>query len=384
MNKRNTVRRMAAVIFACLLFFSGLAFVGCGKKPAVLTLDGITIEEDIYRYWLAKYKNYYISQISEIGDNKESFEKLTEDGVTVGEVIEDEAIQYAKAMLCSLKLFDEYGLKLSSSEKTLVKEMIDDNILYLGGGDRAEFNQLLLDTYGFSIDRLEEILLLEQKVEKLTSYLIDGGAIGYTADELDAFYMENYYRVKIVFINTTAKPKFDAEGKVQTDILGNMITEPLTDEEKAAKKGIAEEIFEKAKNGENFDELVKKNSEFENKESYPNGYYISSYEFDILLESGLPKQLLLDSNNAKNGDVMMISDEKSGHYIVQKAAPEAGAYKKGHADAAQLERVVGNLLQTKYDALVDSVWDRIKVNEDLLAGISIVDIKRGLNIGKIS
>lgn len=384
MNQKYAARRLTAILLAvCMLAFSA-TLIGCGKKASVLTLDGVNIEEDVYKYWLSKYKNYYISQISEIGDDDESFEKMTEDGVTVGQVIEDEALQYAKAMLCSLKLFDRYDLRLTDKEKKLVKEMIDDNVLYLGGGDRSEFNKMLLDTYGFSIDRLEDILILEQKVEKVTSYLIEGGGLAYSAKELSDFYLKNYYRVKIVFVNSVAKPKTDENGKEVTDLLGNILTEPLTDAEKAAKKSIADDLFAKAKDGSDFDKLVEQYSEFENKASYPNGYYISTYEFDALLQAGMPKQLLLDSHEAKNGDIMMISDEASGYYICQKLAPEEGAYATGHTDAAQLAGVVTKLLQSKYDDLVDTYWERIKTNDKLLSDISIVDVKRGLNIGKIS
>ncbi|MBQ4153494.1 MAG: peptidylprolyl isomerase, partial [Oscillospiraceae bacterium] len=275
-------------------------------------------------------------------------------------------------------------LKLSGAESALIDAMIEDNILYLGGSDRSAFNRMLIDTYGFSIDRLRDILVIEQKVDKVTKYLIEGGGIGYGADELERFFMENYYRVKIVFINTTAKIKTDADGNVQTDVLGKPITEELTEEEKLGKKTVAEDVFAKAQNGADFDKLVADYSEFDNKDSYLNGYYITTYDFSSLLEAGMPKQLLLDSNSAKVGDIMMITDDASGYYIVKKEAPESGAYKSGHKDAAQLGNIVSNLLQTKYDELVDTYWDRIKTNESLLAGISITDIKRGLNIGKIS
>lgn len=385
MINRITLRRaLAVLLMLCTVASACVMFTSCGKKDAVLTLEGKTIEEDVYRYWLSKYKNYYITQISEIGDDDESFNKISDDGVTVGQAIEDETLQYAKAMLCSLVLFDKYKLSLSAVETALVEEMIEDNILYLSGGDRSKFNKLLLDTYGFSIDRLEEILLLEQKVQKVTQYLIEDGAIGYTAEELDSFYKENYYRVKIVFINTVAKPKLDAEGKVETDLLGNEVTVPMTEEEKNAKVAIAEGILARAKDGADFDKLVKEHSEFTNKDTYVNGYYISNYEFATLIEAGMPKQLLLDANGAKVGDVMMVNDPESGCYIFRKEAPLDGAYQKESADAGQLSGMVERLLQTKYDAMVDTYWDKIKVNEDILGGISILDVKRGLNIGKIS
>jgi hypothetical protein len=384
MKNKNTLRQLTVFCLVVCMLTSVFAFVGCGKKAAVFTLDGEVVEEDVYKYWLAKYKNYYISQVSEIGDNKESFEKLTENGKTVGEMIEEEAQNYAKAMLCSLKLFEKYDLTLSGAESAMIDAMIEDNILYLGGSDRSAFNRMLIDTYGFSIDRLRDILVIEQKVDKVTKYLIEGGGIGYGADELERFFMDNYYRVKIVFINTTAKIKTDANGNVQTDVLGKPITEELTEEEKLAKKTLAEDVFAKAQSGSDFDALVADYSEFDNKDSYLNGYYITTYDFNNLLEAGMPKQLLLDSNSAKVGDIMMISEESSGYYIAKKEAPESGAYKSDHKDAAQLGNIVSNLLQTKYDELVDTYWDRIKTNNTLLESISIIDIKRGLNIGKIS
>ena len=267
MKNGKTARSLLSLLLILATLLSALCLVGCEKTKVLMSLDGTTIEEDAYKYWLANYKNYYIKNLTEIGDDNESFLKLTDDGRTVGEVIEEQVETSVKTMLCTLKLFEKHNLKLTSADKAAVKAMIEDNVFYLGGGDRSEFNKLLLDTYGFNIDRLEEILLLEKKVDITTEYLIEKGGIPYTADELDAYYMENYYRLKIVFINLTAKTKVDENGDPVKDIMGKEETVPLTEEEKKVKKDLADKLFERAKNGENFDTLIKDYSEFTNKDS---------------------------------------------------------------------------------------------------------------------
>lgn len=385
MNKRISMRRLLAGLLMFAMLLSAGVLAGCEKTEVLMSLDGTTIEEDAYKYWLANYKNYYISNFTEIGDDNESFLKKLEDGTTVGEAIEERVEASVKTMLCTLKLFEKYNLKLSAADKSAVKAMIEDNVFYLSGGDRAAFNTLLLDTYGFDIDRFEEILLLEKKVDVTTEYLIEKGGIGYSAEELDAFYLENYYRLKIVFVNLTAKTKLDENGKpVVDDITGKEESVELTEEEKAAKKELANELLQKAKDGENFDTLVEKYSEFTNKDSYLNGYYVSSLEFDLLAEAGMPTEMLLNSLEAKNGDIFMVTDEEVGIYIVQKLAPIAGAYKGDKGDAAQLGNLSVRMLEGKFSDMIDTYWEKIIVDKERFDAISILAVKRGLNLGSSS
>ncbi|MBE6672118.1 MAG: hypothetical protein E7599_01155 [Ruminococcaceae bacterium] len=385
MKNRNRTRSLLSLLVVLATLLSALCLVGCEKTEVLMSLDGTSIEEDAYKYWLANYKNYYISSFTEIGDDNESFLKKLDDGRTVGEAIEERVEASVKTMLCTLKLYEKYNLRLSSADKAAVKTMIEDNVFYLGGGDRAAFNSLLIDTYGFDIDRLEEILLLEKKVDVATEYLIEKGGIGYTADELDAFYMENYYRLKIIFVNLTAKTKVDENGKpVVDEITGKEESVPLTDEEKAAKATLADEILEKAKNGEDFDSLVTKYSEFTNKDSYPNGYYVTSLEFDLLADAGMPSEMLLQSLEAESGDVLMVKDDDVGIYIVKKLAPEKGAYGTGKVDAAQLANISVRLLESKFSDMVDTYWDKIIVDKERFDAITILAVKRGLSLGTSS
>ena len=183
-------------------------------------------------------------------------------------------------------------------------------------------------------------------------------------------------------INTITKPKTDANGDTVTDLLGNTEMVSLTEEEKTAKVQIANELFEKAKNGENFDEMITKYSDFTNKDSYPNGYYVSTLEMEALTQAGMPTQLMLDTYNAEDGTFVLVNDETRGCFIAQKLPCENKAYQSSHKDAMQLANLVNQLLQSKYDKMLDTMWDRIKVNETMLLEISIIDVKRGLNIGK--
>ena len=385
MNIKNKARSLVSLLLVLTMLLSVTALVGCDKTEVLMSLDGTTIEEDAYKYWLSNYKNYYITNFTEIGDDNESFLKLMDDGRTVGEAIEERVEVSVKTMLCTLKLFEKYNLKLSSVDTASVKSMIEDNVFYLAGGDRAAFNKLLLDTYGFNIDRLEEILLLEKKVDITTQYLIEKGGIPYSAEELDAFYTENYYRLKIVFVNLTAKTKVDENGKpVKDDVTGKEETVPLTEEEKAVKIELAESLYNKAQNGESFDRLIKDHSEFTNKDSYPNGYYVSPLEFDLLMEAGMPSDILLKSMDAKNGDILMYKDEEVGVYIVQKLDPEKGAYMSGKADAAQLGTLAVRLLESKFSDMVDTYWEKIIVDSDRMDAVSILAVKRGLNLGSSS
>ena len=123
---------------------------------------------------------------------------------------------------------------------------------------------------------------------------------------------------------------------------------------------------------------------FTNKDSYLNGYYVSSLEFDLLAEAGMPTEMLLNSLEAKNGDIFMVTDEEVGIYIVQKLAPIAGAYKGDKGDAAQLGNLSVRMLEGKFSDMIDTYWEKIIVDKERFDAISILAVKRGLNLGSSS
>ena len=98
----------------------------------------------------------------------------------------------------------------------------------------------------------------------------------------------------------------------------------------------------------------------------------------------MPTDMLLESLKAKAGDVMTFKDENVGIYIVQKLDPEKGAYSTGKADAAQLGSLSVRLLEEKFSDMVDAYWDKIIVDKDRFEAISILAVKRGLNLGSSS
>ena len=74
--------------------------------------------------------------------------------------------------------------------------------------------------------------------------------------------------------------KTDENGNYLYDSNGNLISEEMTEAEKAQKQLKIAEFEGKLNEGKSFDELIAEYSEFDTK-NYPNGFYFSVNEIDI-------------------------------------------------------------------------------------------------------
>ncbi|MBQ8912050.1 MAG: hypothetical protein IJY89_05725, partial [Clostridia bacterium] len=201
--KKRCVRVVSLLLAVVALLFCAPA-CSSEKTKAVMELDGVTIGADVYRYWLSTFKYYFDTQYKDIEDTIECWNKEMEDGTTIGEYVEDYTLQYAKSVLCALKLYKQYDLKLSDSVIETIDGTIADLVKYQYGDSKSAFNNALMSTYGMDMKGLRRAFLMEAKVDAVESYLFsEGGKEAPTAEELDAFYKEHYMRISIIMINTS-------------------------------------------------------------------------------------------------------------------------------------------------------------------------------------
>lgn len=358
---------------AVMLF---LCVPGCSSErtKAVMELDGVSIGADVYRYWLSTFKYYFVQNYEDIEDTVECWNKEMDDGLTIGEYVEKYTLQYAKNVLCALKLYKDYKLSLSKSVINNIDDTIDDMIKYQYGDSKSEFNNALMATYGMDLDGLRNAFIMEAKVDAVESYLFgENGTQVPTNAEVDAFYKENYSRLLMIVVNTSYELILDDKGNVTLDDKGEVAIKEYTEEEIAQKKAKAQEAFDKANAGEEFEKLVEKYNEL-TVEECPNGFYITNYEFETLVVGGYDSKALSEVLKMKEGDIYRYEDEESIS-IVKKVPLIEKAY-SSKDDAEQLSDIQSHLITKKYNEILQQMWDDIVV-EEYVSTLKTVDVKKG-------
>ena len=157
-------------------------------------------------------------------------------------------------------------------------------------------------------------------------------------DELKKFYDENFYRAKHILIN------------IDED----------TDEKAAEAK--AKELLEKAKNGEDFDTLVKENSEDPGSESNPDGY--------VFTDGQMVEEFENTVKSLKSGEFGICKSTYGYHVILRLDLPEFEDHKSTVSSSYESKRVENrveellkenNIESRKYDDVIDNI------KEDMLS-----------------
>lgn len=314
--KHTTVRRMLAAALALLLTLSAL--VGCSPKgDVVMELGDASITANMYAFWLARYKAFFVYYYMNNQESAEMWDTvMSEDGKTLNETFTDYVKDNARTYVSSLYLYDQYGLKLSESAKLEIEADLAE--LASAAGGKTALNADLAN-FAVNYDILKEIYTIEAKVNQLQDYLFaEDGPNAITDAQRDAYFTENYARIEHIFISTGAKYQMDEDGGYVTDENNQPITVELTAEELAAQKAKADEVEAKLTAGEDFATLLPTYTEDTATTQYPNGYYFtrtSSYVTEVI-----------DAAFAMEENSWQMVESDLGYHIIRRLPLEEKAY----------------------------------------------------------
>lgn len=257
-------------------------FTGCGviKGDTVMELGGYKITEAMYSYWMARYKTIFLNKFNASKDTESFWSSSMADGTTYEKYITDYINNFAREVLISMKLFDDYNLSFTADDKKAITEYIKGlNTAY---GSKAEFNEFL-SQYGLNSKTLEAIYYAEQKVDKVRAALFEKGGV-YEANDEDKkkYYEENYYCAEWIYIYSDVKLKKGEDGGYITDpITKEYVTEPLTEEETVLKEAKIEELRGKLPTVD-FKTLRQEYSEepLTKYEYLPDGVFLSANDYE--------------------------------------------------------------------------------------------------------
>ena len=242
-------------------------------------------------------------------------------------------IEVAKAM--DINLDDD-------EEDAIFDQAANMKSQYFGGYKAAKD---VFKEYGASDDILQTIISASAYAQKLIDQLDTTEA---TDDEKKQYFKDNYLRAKHVLIST----------------VDENTGAPLSDEELAKAKTTADEVLEKAKNGENFDALITQYNKDPGMSANPDGYVFTDgtmvAEFEDTTKSLQPGEIAL-------------CETSYGYHIIQRLAldetPEL--FDKFYND--NLTSIENALSNAKYDEALEKKAEELGItveeNQDVIDGI---------------
>ena len=228
-------------------------------SKVVMTLDGYDITYSEYRYYYINYvkqfANYFGADYNTNDEHKADFDKYVNEALKMNGLVANTAKEYGLAL--TQEEFDNNVL--ATYDKITEQFKSDDS------DDNSEAVRVLDETYAITPYYMimnESIYNLYNKIYE-TFYGVGGTKFEDIKKQTLDYYNENgYMRAKHVLI------------QFPTNDDGSEVTE----EQKAETKKKAEEVLEKAKNGEDFDKLIEEYNEDPVMSTYTAGYYFGKGE----------------------------------------------------------------------------------------------------------
>lgn len=322
----------AAALALVMLLFS---LVGCSSLGTpVMELGGTEITANMIEFWLSRYKaqfeHYYGEAVrKQYGlDKVDQFWPLVADpatGETYDDVMSGFIYENAQTYLCSLYLFDQFGLSLPASTVEEVDTYIADLCENYASGSKSEFNAML-SNYGVSMKILRELYLIDEKVDYLQEYLFGtGGTLGVTKIDKENYYQQNYVRMRQICFFINECPEYDEKGNPVLDKDGYTKYRDMTTAETQEARARAADALKSINSGADFLDVSKEYDENPTDDIYAGGIYMSK---DSAMGTDAALEKIYNELQAMEvGQIKLIETENNLH-IVEKLELDEGAYDK--------------------------------------------------------
>ncbi len=352
MTKR--MNRLICVVLALVLSL-GMLSACATSGNVVMELNGHKITENMYAFWLSRYKAYFVYYYM---NNKESAEMwdtpIDETGATLNETFTGYVKENARTYAAALYLYDMYKLKLSDADMQTIEDDLAELVDAAGG--KTAMNAELAN-FAVNYDMLKEIYIIEAKVKQLQAYLFaEDGPEALTDAVKDEYYQKNYARIKHIFVNTSAKYLYDENGAYQYDEDGNALTTEFTAEELSAQREKAAEVVRKLEEGADFEEMLTLYTEDSATGIYPGGYYLTA-------TSNYVEEVIDATFDMEIGEWDYVQSDL-GYHIIKRLDLEPQAYKSVAAQDFFTD-FESNLTVESFTRVLEPYMAEVVVNDEI-------------------
>ena len=243
----------------------GLCYEATGVAPdaIVASVDGNGASADLIAYWTGYNVSYLDSYMQYYTGSSLDWDYTLSDGTNITDYIKSNVYSSVKQHLALENLANKYGVTLTEGQESAMADSDQAYIDQYGSEEAFEAEIAKLGMRRETYDRIARSNYLYQNLYQL--YNTEGSAL-YASDEDLALYAaeKNYITADHILLSTKDLTTGEA----------------LTDEQKAEKKALAEEIKQKLDACEGdideltalFQELADQYSEDPGRETYPTGY----------------------------------------------------------------------------------------------------------------
>jgi len=330
----------------------GLCYEATGVAPdaIVASLNGNGASADLVAYWIGYDVSYLNSYMQYYTGSSINWDDTLSDGMSVADYVKASVLSSVKQHLVLENLANKYGVTLTEGQESAMADSDQTYIDQYGSEEAFEEEIAKLGMRRETYDRVARSNYLYQDLYEL--YNTEGSAL-YASDEDLAVYAadQNYITADHILLSTKDLTTGEA----------------LTDEQKAEKKALAEEIKQKLDACEGdideltalFQELADQYSEDPGRETYPTGYTfttgsmvqefedaayaLSEGEVSEVVESSLGYHILLRLPLDKSAAADEVREEYFTNFIAEQVDAAAMATS---ADYDKLDP------QTIYEAIV--------------------------------
>ena len=272
-----------------------------------------------------------------------------------GDGFEESKKNYVELMEKTLKygeLGKAMGLELTEEEKTNILQT-KANFARQGGG--LEAYKDYLKKAGSSMAFLEMLFTESAYQTKVTEQVeTELGDAEATDEEIEQYFLENYIRAKHVLVKTeeenpeeaTADEAAGTEGAAEEENAETAEPTPVTEEDGKKGEELANLILEKAKNGEDFDKLVKTYNQDPGMNDNGDGY--------IFTEGDMVSEFYDCAKELKPGEFGVVKSSY-GYHVIERLPLTKDEKKFGDWLEENKSTIESKMHQDKLDARLDEL-----------------------------
>ena len=244
--KKRFLTTFIGIFLAIVLVLGGALVISVGVKNAnaVVKCGNVMLDEGTVNYLISYYKSLYFKELNTAGiaahDSDSFWASEGEDGKSYGEHFQESVREYIASVVAAANIYIT-NATYTPDDKLSVGLTCEDILKYKAEGDVSVFNDRT-EKRGFDYNDFQNAAALLYKAQRATVVLYgDRGKYLRNFPEKCEKYFDTYSHVKLLFLRD--------ETLVETDEEGNVSLRDMTDEERAERLALAEEIRDKIESG---------------------------------------------------------------------------------------------------------------------------------------